>query len=439
MALALGITLLVIAKVNNNKNLIIPVCIVYNFVRTLNDIFNAGYPIELANAFGISYQFNDLIILIFIGVLLLDLRYTPIISKNILNCFIFLITLLTGFSLVSGASQFGFSSEWMGDLRSVGSFVSAILFFVRFYSYLDFKKYFNFLDRMMAIILLLSIALWTLDLGMGIHVLPSQYNATLSDGGSTMRFVQPYQVLGIALYGLFLVNKDIDEKGIIRLKASIYVLTVILFQHRSIWLATGLGLVIIVIGQCSKRKLTYKLLLQYLAIVLIGGGIILFGSGDIVENIRNSTEVLQAFLSGGSLEGTTANTRVNVWNAVIEDLSGLSSIIGRPFGYGYGRSLGWTTSPHSGIIRFLARTGYLGLFLLIILILYVVIKFISKKQYTLGYLVCIVAFMYGYDFTWLCGAVIGCYIAASKNTFRHHLDNNNGHYCLSNQSDTTMD
>lgn len=432
MALALGITLLIIAKVSNNKNLIIPVCIVYNFVRTLSDIFNAGYPIELANTFGISYQFNDLIILIFIGVLLLDLRYTPIISRNILNCFIFLITLLTGFSLVSGASQFGFSSEWMGDLRSVGAFVSGILFFVRFYSYLDFKKYLKFLDRMMAIILLISIVLWALDLGMGVHVLPSQYNATLSDGGSTMRFIQPYQVLGLALYGLFLVNKDIEEKGIIRLKASIYVLAVILFQHRSIWLATGLGLAIIVISQLSKRKMTYKLLLQYLAIVLIGGFIILFGSGDIVENMRNSAEVLRAFLSGGSLKGTTANTRVNVWNAVIEDLSGLSFIIGRPFGYGYGRSLGWSTSPHSGIIRFLARTGYLGLFLLIILILYVVIKFISKKQYSLGYLVCIIAFMHGYDFTWLCGAVIGCYIAESKNTFRHHLDKNDRHYYLSN-------
>lgn len=432
MALALGITLLIIAKVSNNKNLIIPICIIYNFIRTLNDIFNAGNPIELANAFGISYQFNDLIILILIGVLLLDLRYTAIISRNISNCLIFLITLLTGFSLVSGASQFGFSSEWMGDLRSVGSFILGIIFFARFYDSLDFKKYLKFLDRAMAIILLVSIVLWTLDLGMGINVLPSQYNATLSDGGSTMRFVQPYQVLGIALYGLFLVSKDIEEKGIIRLKASIYVLAVILFQHRSIWLATGLGLVIIVISQWSKRKMTYKLFFQCIAIILIGGGIILLGRGDIVENMRNSAEVLQAFLTGGSLEGTTANTRVNVWNAVIEDLSGLSFIIGRPFGYGYGRSIGWSTSPHSGIIRFLARTGYLGLFLLIILILYVVIKLASKKQYSLGYLVCIIAFMYGYDFTWLCGAVIGCYIAASKNTFRHYLDKNNRHYYLSN-------
>lgn len=432
MALALYVTLLIIAKVSNNKNAIIPICIIYNFIRTLNDIFNAGYPIELANAFGISYQFNDLIILIFIGVLLLDLRHTAIINRNILNFLVFLITLLTGFSLVLGASQFGFGSEWMGDLRTVGSFILGIIFFARFYDYLDFKKYLKFLDRVMAIILLLSIALWTLDLGMGIRVLTSQYGATLSDGGSTMRFIQPYQVLGLALYGLFLINKDIEEKGIIRLKASIYVLAVILFQHRSIWLATGLGLIIIVISQWSERKMSYKLLFQCIAIVLIGGSIILFGSGDIVENIRNSTEVFRALLSGGSLEGTTANTRVNVWNAVIEDLSGLSFIIGRPFGYGYGSSIGWNTSPHSGIIRFLARTGYLGLFLLIILLLCIAVKFIRNKEHSLEYLVCIIAFIYGYDFTWLCGAVIGCYIAASKNTFRDDLDEKNRHYYLSN-------
>ena len=414
MIIALGITLLLIVKINNKINLIIPVCIIYNLALTLNDIFNAGSPIELANAFGISYQFGDTLLLIFISVLLLDILYNSYIKRNFSNVLLTIIVTLIMISLVTGALQFEFNAEWMGDLRSIGLFISGILFFARLYDKLNLKKNSKFLDYTMTVILLVSAFLWILDIVLGVHILASQYNATLSDGGSTMRFIQPYQVLSLALYSLLLVSRDIKEKGTIGLKACVYILAVILFQHRSIWLALGLGLVVIVISQCAEKKMSYKLFLQCITIVLLGGSIIIFGNGDITRNIRNSAEVFQTLVSGGSLEGTTANIRVNVWSAVMEDLSGLSLIIGRPFGYGYGHSIGWNTSPHSGFIRFLGRSGYLGILLLIILVLYIVVKFIQSKNYSLGYLVCIIAFMYGYDFTWLCGAIIGCYLGCVK-------------------------
>ena len=411
MIIALGITLLLIIKTNNKKNLIIPVCLIYYLIQTLNDIFNVGAPIELANSFGISYQFGDSLLLVFVSVLILDLFHNPYVKFNFINKLLAIIVMLFLISLITGLTQFGLNSEWMGDLRSIGLFIFGILFFTRFYNLLDLYKYLKLLDRVMMLILLISITLWGLDICMGVHVLSSQYNATLSDGGSTMRFIQSYQVLGLALYSLFLTSKDIKEKKIIGFKASLCLLTVILFQHRSIWMALGLGLVAIVISEWAEKRMSYKLFLQCIAIVLIGTSIIILGSGDIAENIRNSIKVFQNLILGGSLEGSTANTRVNVWNAVMEDLSGLSLIIGRPFGYGYGQSIGWNTSPHSGFIRLLGRTGYLGIALFIILIIYIVIKCVKEKKYSLGYLICVITFMYGYDFTWLCGSIIGCYIA----------------------------
>lgn len=420
MAMALLISLLLIIFVCNNKNLIIPICIIYYFICVVNDIFNAGAPLEIANILDISYQLSDVLMFIFIGVLLVDIVQRPCIMRTGGNAILSSIVVLTGISLISGALQFGLISEWIGDLRTIGFFVAAILFFARFFNVLNISKYLKMLDVVMIVILLLSLILWGLDIFLGIHLLESQYNATLSDGGSTMRFIQSYQVLGLALYSLFLVNKDIKEKGIIGLKACLFILAVIMFQHRSIWLAMGLGLIAIIISTWSAKRITFRLFLECIIIFMGGLIVVLFAGGNIIENVRNGLELLQKMLTGSSLEGTTASTRVSVWIAVIEDLTGLSMVIGRPFGYGYAHSIEWNTSPHSGFIRLLGRTGYLGFCLFIILILYIAVKFIKGKKHSLAYLVCIIAFMYGYDFTWLCGVAIGCYIAVIKPEYKDY-------------------
>lgn len=415
MLIAIAVTIFAIIKINNQKKYIVPVCAIYFLVNVLNDIFNAGSPIHLADAFGISYQFDDTLMLIFIGILFLDLSNYHCVKKNKSNIFIAIITILIILSMILGAVQFGLTSEWMGDLRSFGLFITGILYFARFFKISYMKEYIAFIDKCMGIILVISIILWTLDLGAGIHILASQYNATLSDGGSTMRFVQSYEVLGLAIYALYLIRRDIREKSRIGIKAFAYIMAVILFQHRSIWLALGIGIIVIVLEEMNLHKLSKKMLGQFAIIGVLMACVLLFGSGDIVENIRNGFDVFGKLVSGASLENTTANTRVQVWSAVREDLTNVAFFLGRPFGYGYGQSIGWSTSPHSGYIRLLGRTGYIGLCVFIALMIFLIFKLKKRHaMYALEFLACVIAFMYSYDFTWLCGCIIGAGIVMSS-------------------------
>lgn len=416
MVIALAITVLIIVKVHKKRDWIVPVCTFYFLCMCVNDIFNAGSPIQLAYAMGISYQLGDTLFVIFTGVLILDLVQCPMIRRNCSNALLGIITLLLAVSCVSGLISYGSSAGWMGDLRSIGLFFSAILYFAKYFKPAYLQKHRKIIDAVMWIILGISVVLWVIDIGFGLHPLRSQYNATLSDGGSTMRFVQSYEVLVIALYAICLVKRDIREKGIIGFKAIIFILGVILFQHRSVWFALGAGIAVIIGEEIIHGKITTKLFGQIILFVVFGVFLIFFGTGNLMDNIRNGFELLEKITLGDSLENTTANTRNRVWQAVMNDLQGVYSVIGRPFGHGYGRSIGWSTSPHSGYIRMLGRTGWVGLYSLIILMLYIAINLIKQHRvFGLELLVCVTAFMYGYDFTWACGVVIGACISTISN------------------------
>lgn len=417
MAIALAITLIIIVKVNNRRDMIVPVCAIYFLGTCLNDIFNAGNPLHLGDAFGISYQFGDMLLLILVGLLICDLFRSPTIRKNLFSGILACIFIIAFFAAVLGVLDFGMSSEWIGDLRSCGLFITGLMYFAHNFNIDDIKIHMKSIDVVMTIVLSISTVLWLLDLGLGIHVLQSQYNATLSDGGSTMRFIQPYEVISIAIYALYLAKKDITQKGVIGIKALIYIVAVILFQHRSIWLALGVGVAVILLEEIIEGAISWKLLLQVVLVVFLGAFLMIYGTGDIIDNIKNGVDVFNKVISGDSLEGTTANTRVQVWNAVIEDLQGISLFFGRPFGYGYGASIGWNVSPHSGYIRMLARTGWVGVVALAALMICAAIR-MQRKQiiYGLEFLACVAAFMYGYDFTWSCGIIIGACVAISTNS-----------------------
>lgn len=406
MGVALTITAILILKINNNKKLLVPVSLIYFFITVLNDMF-AMSVLELANIY-FSYQLADMLMLVYAGVLLLDIFRYPMLKVTIIDVFTLFILILVILSATTGIVQYGPTSEWIGDLRTFGLFLLSILCFTRFFNVDYIKQYLNFIDIIMGIIAFISFILWILDIGFGFHPLLSQYNATLSDGGSTMRFVQPYQVFGIAIYALYLIRKDIQNKHIIGFKALLYVIIVILFQHRSIWLGFALGVATILFDELFRNGFSKALMGELSVFVILLLLLLLFGKGSIVNNITNSLGVAIRMFTGGSLENTTANTRVLVWNAVKDDLSGVYTLVGRPFGYGYAYSIGWVTSPHGGYIRMLGRTGYLGMVSLILLLVCIFsINTRQRRIFSMEFLVFTAAFMYGYDFTWLCGVVIG--------------------------------
>lgn len=407
MAGWLAFTLFLIYKLTTDKGKIFVILISYFFITVINDIFFMS-TIELANAFGFSYQLSDMLALVMLGTVLIDLLKKPCLKRNLINLFLILISALLALSMMSGLSSYGISSEWMGDLRTNSVFLFSAFYFLRFDVYQDAKEYRKLLDSVMTIILVISCVLWGLDIIIGFHPLPSQYNATLSDGGSTMRFIQPYEVLGIALYALLLLEENLNTKGYLKFRTILFSAAVILFQHRSIWMAWGCGFIVVLLITMRNAKITKKLFMQLILLIASCFIVLNMGSGQLIENISKSFEIIGKMMKGIAIENSTANTRTQVWNAVIENLSGSALLIGRPYGYGYGRSIGWKTSPHSGFIRFIARTGYIGAVLAICLLTFVIVKLIRKDNTRfLPYLICVIGFMYGYDYTWLCGAVIG--------------------------------
>lgn len=407
MAGWLAFTLFLISKLTADKRKIFVILILYYFITVVNDIFFM-LTIELANAFGFSYQLSDMLAIVMLGTVLVDLLKKPYLKNNLTNLFLLFISALLIASMVNGLSRYGFSAEWMGDLRTNSVFLFSIFYFARFDVLRDAKKYRRLLDFVMTIILVISCVLWALDILIGFHPLLSQYNATLSDGGSTMRFVQPYEVLGIALYALLLLEENLNIKGYLKFRTILFSAAVILFQHRSIWMAWGCGFIVVLFVTVNNTRITKKLFLQVILLITSCFIVLNMGSGQLIENISKSFEIIGKMMNGVAIENSTADTRTQVWNAVLEDLSGTALLFGRPYGYGYGQSIGWKTSPHSGFIRLIGRTGYIGVGLAICLLIYVVAKLtLSGNAKFLPYLICVIGFMYGYDYTWLCGVVIG--------------------------------
>ena len=407
MAGWLALTLFLIYKVTEDKGKIFVILILYYFITVVNDIFFMS-SIELANAFGVSYQLSDMLAIVMLGTVLVDLLKNPYLKNNLTNLFLLLISALLVVSMMNGLSRYGFSAEWMGDLRTNSVFLFSIFYFARFDVFQDAKKYRRLLDSVMIIILAISCVLWALDILIGFHPLPSQYNATLSDGGSTMRFIQSYEVLGIALYALLLLEENMNTEGYLKFRTILFTAAVVLFQHRSVWMAWGCGFIVILLISMKNARITKKLFFQLLLLTVFCFIVLNMGSGQLSENISKSFELIGKMMKGESIEHTTADTRTQVWNAVIEDLSGSALLIGRPYGYGYGRSIGWKTSPHSGFIRFIGRTGCIGAGLAVCLLTFIIVKLIRKGNARfLPYVICVIGFIYGYDYTWLCGVIIG--------------------------------
>ena len=408
MIIALYITFYAIIKIMEKNDRIIIACIIYYTVCVFNDIFNGSNTIELANCFNVSYQFSDMILVIMIGVIIFKFIRDLKININIYSIILLNIFIILFLNILRGILTFGITSEWIGDIRTLLSFFIAIIFFKNYFKVESLSKYYKIVDCVMMVILIISIILWILDIGLGINSLESQQNALLSDGGSTMRFIQPYQVIIIAIYSIYLINNDIEAKGHIGIKSIIFSLAVMLFQHRSVWVSFISGVIIIFIRQIIKNKISYKLICEVIILFIVIAGIIIFSNSEIVENIKNSFNLFYEIFTGGDFSNTTFNTRSLVWNAVIDDLQGLDKIIGQPFGSGYAKSIGWETSPHSSYIRCMARIGFLGTILLILMLTNLIIKLNKYKiAYLIESLIVIIVFMYSYDFTILCGAIIG--------------------------------
>lgn len=131
--------------------------------------------------------------------------------------------------------------------------------------------------------------------------------------------------------------------------------TVLVLQHRSVWVATFVSAlpVVILAERGRARVLWFSAVVALIAVALIP-----FMSQRL-SGVSESVS-LQAERAADMTKGTSGG-RVRAWEQLIKDWQKLGlgrQLIGKPFGSSYG---GLTNAPHNCYLQVMYRTGYVGL------------------------------------------------------------------------------
>jgi O-antigen ligase len=148
----------------------------------------------------------------------------------------------------------------------------------------------------------------------------------------------------------------------------VLIATVLIMQHRSVWIAAGVAIVMLylVFPGRVRLKLARPLLAGTFALALVGGGFVGYGK---VDGLMYS--VTQSASTATDLYGGTGGGRLYGWGQLLDQLSPEEYLTGKPFGSGYERyefpNVRWkaTWDPHNFYVQTLLRTGIPGLALLL--------------------------------------------------------------------------
>lgn len=188
--------------------------------------------------------------------------------------------------------------------------------------------------------------------------------------------------------------------------------TVLVLQHRSVWLATFVSALPIVI--MAERGRARMLWFAGIA-ALIGMALIPFMSHRL-SGVSESVS-LQAKRATDMTRGTSGG-RVRAWEQLLKDWNKLGvgrQLIGKPFGSSYG---GLTNVPHNCYLQVMYRTGYVGLLAMLAMYGGVVIRLLGQRQrkaasesgietLLLGLVIGQLAFFVPYAFTAEMGILLG--------------------------------
>lgn len=391
--------------------------LILSFIKTaISYLFGGNTVFTLVTIGSIQVHLDDVIL-----IWLLLFCIFELLTKNQIRSIYFgmqffiivpiVIALLHG--VISGTTMSGFLSDTRKFILFIVAMMACYLVFHLDETYYRMRTIKLYINRLMNCVLVYTFIIWCMDLLLGFNSLPGQQNGLLSDGGSTFRIINPPLVFMIALYTLYLIYNDLDRKRYLGLRSLIFTVVVILMQWRTVVAAFLVGLVVLMISYfANNRGITKNLFLEIILIVLICAGLAAFGGGSSIgEMIQN------LFSSYGNIstdEGTFA-TRTDAWALLIGSLSGISIIIGRPFGY-TDTSLDWQYSAHSGYVDFIVATGYFGLACLIVFMIFLIVNCIRKRNVLLITIsIAFVVYWIGYGFTIEQGAMLGVILGILEN------------------------
>ena len=184
----------------------------------------------------------------------------------------------------------------------------------------------------------------------------------------------PTYLLGVSVVILFHKYLIPNEKKPSKIITSLFIIAVIVLQHRSVWMATFIAIISsLLIPSIKKGKVISNLtIISAIGFILL---IPLFYLGYADKFIATIT---QSAIRATSLTTDTFGARVSGWKSILyyyEHQNFLHQLIGDPFGGSYGRS---KTVPHNFYFQALLRVGIFGVIVLFLTYTSTMIKLFSK-------------------------------------------------------------
>lgn len=413
----------VFQKANNGKDEWVFLLLILSYIVTsVVYLFAGGTVFTIIRLGQTQIHLNDVICFTFIVYLFVHCRH---IKKSSVLSLIMLLILPLFISFLRGAvsGTLG-SANFLADTRK---FIFFIIAMATVYSVMrkdkwiiSKEKVLIYMNRFANVVISYTLIIWLIDLLFGINSLPGQKNGLLSDGGSTFRIIHPQQVLIIAFYTLYCLNRDLKYKHTISVRTLLLTGVVLLMQWRTVVAAFLLGFALILYFRLIKEKgLTIKFLKGLFILVIIGGVVTGFSGGSqIVSMITN---LFKSFSNISKGRGTFA-TRTYIWEMLLNSLTGINKLIGRPFGAGQEEGVTWVASAHSGYVDYIMVTGYIGVSALIVFCLYLLVQFFKRKLWLqVALMVTLMVFWYGYGFAIEQGAVLGCLAAQLERHMKYKV------------------
>ncbi|MEF8728838.1 MAG: O-antigen ligase family protein [Accumulibacter sp.] len=264
-------------------------------------------------------------------------------------------------SFIRGSLAYGASAG--NDFRPFFYFLAVGIYLSSFTrEQISFTTMEEYWIRASMVMVSMAVFRWTSDAS-GLRIGPDWTSIVV---GGKFRVLTAGQSLFIATGMLMLASRSIYDGGRTIAKMMLVLMggTVLLLQHRSVWVATIIGFLVIVahVEKAHRRRL------------LIGAGwlAVISGLGVVAMSVLQLDSVsgdLRRSLEEISDKRSTIAGRIDGWFALVFSWAAsgfVDMLIGQPMGSGYerylevlGRSV--KENPHSYYVQILLRTGFIGL------------------------------------------------------------------------------
>lgn len=152
--------------------------------------------------------------------------------------------------------------------------------------------------------------------------------------------------------------------------------TVLVLQHRSVWVATFLSAVLVVLLVQRGRAKIFLFLGMAVLLAVAVVPLISYRLSAVSESVSAQAERATDMTKG------TSGGRVRAWEILLKDWNKLGlgrQLIGKPFGSSYGKL---TNAPHNCYLQVMYRTGYVGLLAMLAMYGSTLIRLLGRQRGT---------------------------------------------------------